>query len=59
MKNKRGILLAVLLSLSIGNYSRMVGNENIRTVQFFSIFAIGSITALLVREIAIMIKNKN
>ena len=36
MKNKRGILLAVLLSLGIGNYSRIVGNDNIRTVQFLS-----------------------
>jgi hypothetical protein len=49
--NKKKILLAVLLSISIGNYCRIIGNENVRTVQFLSIFAIGAITSLLVREL--------
>jgi hypothetical protein len=51
MKNRRLILLAVTLSLTIGNYSRIDGNENIRTVQFLSIFAIGAISSLLIKEI--------
>ena len=56
MKNKRLVLLAVLLMLSVGNFTRIAGNENIRTVQFLSIFAIGALTALLVREVAEKIK---
>lgn len=48
---KRRILLAVLLLISLGNYFRIVGNENVRTVQFLSIFAIGAITALLLKEL--------
>ncbi len=49
--NKRRILLAVLLMISVGNYFRIVGNENVRNVQFLSIFAIGAISALLIREV--------
>ena len=55
---KRRIVIAVMLMLSIGNYVRMVGNENIRAVQFLSIFAIGALTALLIRSIAEEFKNK-
>ena len=51
MENRRSIILAVSLILSVINYSRIVGNENIRTVQFLSIFAIGAISSLLGREI--------
>ena len=47
---KRKILLAVLLIISVGNYFRIVGNENVRDIQFLSIFAIGAIAALLVKE---------
>ena len=56
MKNKRLVLLAVLLMLSVGNFTRIVDNENIRTVQFLSIFAIGALTALLIRELAETLK---
>jgi hypothetical protein len=59
MERRRRIILALLLMMSIGNYSRIVGSENIRTVQFLSIFAIGALSALLIREIATMVKNKN
>ena len=59
MEKKRRILLAVLLFISVGNYFRIVGNENVRTIQFLSIFAIGAISSLLIREIAIAFKNKN
>jgi hypothetical protein len=48
---KRKILLAVLLMISIGNYFRIVGNENVRAIQFLSIFAIGAITSLLIKEL--------
>jgi hypothetical protein len=49
---RRRILLAVMLMISVGNYFRIDGNDNIRTVQFLSIFAIGALTALLLRSIA-------
>lgn len=55
---KRRIVIAVMLMLSIGNYFRIVGNENIRTIQFLSIFAIGALSALLIRSIAEEFKNK-
>jgi hypothetical protein len=55
---KRRIVFAVLLIISIGNYTKIIGTENIRTVEFLSIFVIGSITALLIREIVLMLKNK-
>ncbi|MBK6976571.1 MAG: hypothetical protein IPH28_05220 [Cytophagaceae bacterium] len=58
MKNRRMILLAIMLVLSIGTFTRIVGNENIRTVQFLSIFVIGALTSLLIREVAEMIKGK-
>ena len=51
MENRRSIILAVSLILAVINYSRMAGNENIRTVQFLSIFAIGAISGLLLQQI--------
>lgn len=50
MKKRRSIALAILLILSIGNYSRLSGSENIRTVQFLTIFAIGALSALLLQQ---------
>lgn len=58
MENRRRVLIAVLLMISVGNYSRLTGNENIRTIQFISIFAIGALSGLLIREIALMVKSK-
>jgi hypothetical protein len=57
MKN-RLIPTAVLLMLSVGNYFRISGNENIRTIQFLSIFAIGALSSLLVRELIEKFKNE-
>ena len=51
MKNKSTVVPAILLILAIGNYSRLEGNESIRTVQFLSIFAIGVLSGILVREV--------
>jgi hypothetical protein len=42
--------------LSVGNFTRIVGNDNIRTVQFLSIFVIGALTALLIKELADTLK---
>lgn len=56
--NKRRIIFAVLFMLSVGNFSRIQGNENIRTIQFLSIFAMGMLFGLLVKEIVESIRNK-
>ena len=56
---RRRILLAVMLMISVGNYFRIVGNENVRTVQFLSIFVIGALTALLLRNLADEYINKS
>ena len=50
-KRKRRILLAVLLLLSVVNYSRISSNSTIRTVEFISVLAIGILTGLLLREL--------
>ncbi|WP_333601075.1 hypothetical protein [Flavobacterium sp.] len=55
---RRRIFLAVMLILSIGNFNRIDGNENIRTIQFLSIFAIGILFGLLVRELVEAYKTK-
>lgn len=55
---RRRILLAVLLLLSIGNYTRIVGTANIRTVEFLTIAAIGALTALLIKAIVDNINTK-
>ena len=55
---RRRILIAVLLMLSIGNYTRIIGTENIRTVEFLSIFAIGMLSGLLLHEVFSTFKNK-
>jgi hypothetical protein len=58
MKNKRIVILAVLLVLSVGNFTRLNGNENIRAIEFLSIFVIGAFSSLLIREVITLIKKK-
>ena len=58
MEKKRRIILAVLLMLSIGNFARLMGNENIRTVQFISIFVIGALSGLLLNEFVTLFRAK-
>lgn len=50
-KRKRQIPLAVLLLLSVVNYSRISANSTFRTVEFISVLAIGILTGLLLREL--------
>lgn len=54
---KRRIVIAVMLMISIGNYARLIDN-NIRPIQFLSIFVIGALSALLIRSIADEYRNK-
>ena len=55
---RRTMILAMTLILSIGNYSRIIDHGSIRTVEFLSIFVIGALSSLLIREVAIIIKRK-
>ncbi len=52
MKNRKPVIILILLSLTILSYTRLQGNENIRTIQFLYIFAIGALSALIIQEIA-------
>jgi hypothetical protein len=58
MEKKRRVAIAVMLLLSIGNYGRLSGNENVRTIQFLSIFVIGVFSGLLIREIVTLFRAK-
>ena len=59
-KNSKRILgLVILLFLTMANYNRLSGNENIQSVQFMSIFAIGMLSGVLIKEVIEKIKSKN
>jgi hypothetical protein len=58
MEKKRKVILAILLMIAIGNYSRLAGSENIRTIQFLSIFVMGALSALLINEFFTLFKAK-
>ena len=55
---KRTAVIAIMLIIAIGNYSRIIDHGTIRTVEFLSIFIIGALTSLLIREVATIIKGK-
>ena len=58
MEKKRRVIIAVLLMISVGNFARLTNNENIRAIQFVSIFVIGALSALLLNEFIVMFKAK-
>ena len=58
MEKKRRIIISAILLLSIGNFFRLKNNENIRSIQFISIFVIGVLTALLINEFVTLFKAK-
>jgi hypothetical protein len=58
-QSKPLVLTAVILMIAVVNYTRLQGNENIRAVQFLSIFAIGMLAGVLLRGIIALIRNKN
>jgi hypothetical protein len=58
MKNKKLLGILILLMLTLANFNRLKGNENIRAIQFFSIFAIGLLAGLLLGELTLMFKSK-
>ena len=58
MEKRRTIAIAVMLMLSLGSYVRLTGNENVRAIQFLSIFAIGLLSGLLIRELVALLRAK-
>jgi hypothetical protein len=55
---RRTIVIAIMLIIAIGNYTRIIDHGTIRTVEFLSIFVMGALTSLLIREIVTIIKGK-
>jgi hypothetical protein len=51
--------IAFLLIISIGNYTRLSGNENVRSIQFLSIFCIGVFSSLLIVSLVTILKKRN
>jgi hypothetical protein len=51
MKDKKTPIIAVLFLLSVVNYSRIKGSENIRTIEFLSILSIGLLGGVLLVHI--------
>ena len=58
MKNNRLRIIAVLLVISLVTLSRMKGLENIRAVEFLSIFVIGLLSGVLLVGLIDKFKNK-
>ena len=58
MEKKRRVIIAVLLMISVGNFARLANNDNIRAIQFVSIFVIGALSALLLNEFVVIFKTK-
>ena len=58
MEKKRKVIIAVLLLVSIINFTRLSNNDSLRPIQFISIFVIGALSALLINEFVILFKAK-
>ena len=57
-KKRRRSVLALLLVLSIGNYFRIEGHENVRTILFLSVFMIGAFAGVLIADLIKLFKEK-
>jgi hypothetical protein len=58
MNKKRILIIAVTLLLTIANFTRLKGSENIRPIQFILVFVIGALSALLITEFVILLRIK-
>jgi hypothetical protein len=58
MEKRRRVIIAVLLLLTIVNFTRLTGSEDIRAIEFLSIFAIGALSALLINEFVTLLNAK-
>ncbi|WP_419801982.1 hypothetical protein [Mucilaginibacter sp.] len=54
----RKVVIAVILLITVVNYSRLDGNENIRSIQFLYIFVMGALSALLINELVTLFRAK-
>ena len=59
MTNRKPAFIIVLLIISITNFYRIKGNENIRAVQFLSIFAIGMLSGVLINYLIKKFKERS
>ena len=59
MKRNRLAITSIMLMLSLLNYSRIKGNEDVTAILFLSIFSMGILTGIIILQVAQMIKNKN
>jgi len=59
MKRRKLVVLIMLLFFSIWNFYRIKGDENIRPIQFLTIFVIGALSGLLINSIVNMLKELN
>lgn len=51
MPKQKIVILAVILLLSVINYQRILGHENVRPIIVVSLLTIGALIALLIVEI--------
>ena len=56
--NTRRAIFSFMFVLSVVNFNRLQGNDNIRNIQFVSIFVMGMFGGLFVKEIIDLIKSK-
>lgn len=56
-KRRRGVI-ALLLVLSIGNFLRIGGHEELRASLFLNIFAIGLLSGVLLSDLAHLLRNR-
>jgi len=57
MEKKRLAIIGIILMLSVLNYTRIKGTEDIRTIEFLSIFVIGALSGVLLFGIISNIRN--
>lgn len=58
MKNRNLPIIAFVLVLSLTNYLRLQGNDQIRPIQFVSILVMGMACGLLLAEIIRMVRQR-
>jgi len=58
MKKRAISVTAFLLVISIGNYSRIIADGSVRTVEFLSIFAIGALSGVLLTQIIAAVRDE-
>ncbi|WP_027376514.1 hypothetical protein [Kaistella palustris] len=56
MKNRKLIIILIFLMLSVGNFSRLTHNDEIRPIEFLSIFLIGVFSGLLISELVVIFR---